>query len=49
MLYPTNIKRKKVNRKEKIKKSVNNFISNLKYLLFDREDLFEILAAKLHI
>ena len=53
MLYPTNIKVKRISKVQKFKRKLRHLASRVKkevkYLLFDRKNLGQRIASKFHI
>ena len=53
MLYPTNLKVKKISKKQKILRKLRSFASivkkDIKYLILDRKNLGQKIASKFHV
>lgn len=53
MLYPTNLKVKKISKRQKLKRKIRGFFAEIKkdvkYLLFDRKNLGQKIISKFHI
>ena len=53
MLYPTNIKVKRITKMQKIKRKVRALLSGIKkevkYIIFDRKNFRQRIMSKLHI
>lgn len=53
MLYPTNIKVKRITKKQKIKRKVRILLNGLKkevkYIIFDRKNIKQRIISKIHI
>lgn len=53
MLYPTNLKVKRISKRQKLKRKIRSFANgvkkDIKYLLLDRKNLGQKIVSKFHI